>query len=128
MKITVKLGAPLSTVIGTAQVSLTVPEGTSAGQVLDELHSHYPRFAAGLRGEGLPRALAHIMAVQTVLGTARLCHEEELHPALLKDLVTSPGGTTIAGIYALESSGFRGAVMDAVTAAATRSQELGEGK
>jgi pyrroline-5-carboxylate reductase len=77
---------------------------------------------------GLPRALAHIMAVQTVLGTARLCHEEELHPALLKDLVTSPGGTTIAGIYALESSGFRGAVMDAVTAAATRSQELGEGK
>jgi len=58
MKITVKLGAPLSTVIGTAQVRLSVPEGTSAGQVLDELHSHYPRFAAGLRGEGLPRALA----------------------------------------------------------------------
>jgi pyrroline-5-carboxylate reductase len=75
---------------------------------------------------GLPRALAHTMAVQTVLGTARLCHEEELHPALLKDLVTSPGGTTIAGVHALESSGFRGAVMDAVSAAAERSKELGK--
>jgi pyrroline-5-carboxylate reductase len=77
---------------------------------------------------GLPRPLAQTMAIQTVLGTARLCHEEELHPALLKDLVTSPGGTTIAGLHALESSGFRGAVMDAVAAAANRSKELGKGK
>jgi len=75
---------------------------------------------------GLPRALAHTMALHTVLGSARLCHEEELHPALLKDLVTSPGGTTIAGLHALESSGFRGAVMDAVTAAAEKSKELGK--
>ena len=75
---------------------------------------------------GLPRALALTLAIQTVLGAARLCHEEQLHPALLKDLVTSPGGTTIAGIHALESSGFRGAVMDAVTAAARRSEELGK--
>jgi pyrroline-5-carboxylate reductase len=73
---------------------------------------------------GLPRPLALTLATQTVLGTARLCHEEELHPALLKDLVTSPGGTTIAGLHALESGGFRGAVMDAVTAATTRSKEL----
>jgi pyrroline-5-carboxylate reductase len=76
---------------------------------------------------GLPRPLALTLAIQTVLGAARLCHEKELHPALLKDLVTSPAGTTIAGIHALESSGFRGAVMDAVTAAAVRSKELGEG-
>jgi len=75
---------------------------------------------------GLPRTLAHTMALHTVLGAARLCHEEELHPALLKDLVTSPGGTTIAGLHALESSGFRGAVMDAVTAAAEKSKELGK--
>jgi len=75
---------------------------------------------------GLPRPLALTLATQTVLGTARLCHEEQLHPAMLKDLVTSPGGTTIAGLHALESSGFRGAVMDAVTAAAARSQELGK--
>jgi pyrroline-5-carboxylate reductase len=77
---------------------------------------------------GLPRALAHAMAVQTVLGAAKLCHEEELHPAHLKDLVSSPGGTTIAGLHALESGGFRGMVMDAVSAAAARSKELGEGK
>ena len=75
---------------------------------------------------GLPRALAHHMAVHTVLGTARLCLEEELHPGRLKDMVASPGGTTIAGLHALESAGFRGAVMDAVTAAAARSKELGE--
>jgi pyrroline-5-carboxylate reductase len=77
---------------------------------------------------GLPRPLALTLATQTVLGTARLCHEEQLHPAILKDQVTSPGGTTIAGLHALESGGFRGAVMDAVTAAARRSKELGEGK
>jgi pyrroline-5-carboxylate reductase len=75
---------------------------------------------------GLPRSLALTLATQTVLGTARLCHEEQMHPALLKDLVTSPGGTTIAGLHALESRGFRGAVMDAVTAAAERSKELGK--
>jgi pyrroline-5-carboxylate reductase len=75
---------------------------------------------------GLPRSLALTLATQTVLGTARLCLEEQMHPALLKDLVTSPGGTTIAGLHALESSGFRGAVMDAVSAAAARSQELGK--
>lgn len=77
---------------------------------------------------GLPRPLALTMATQTVLGTARLCHEEQLHPAVIKDLVTSPGGTTIAGLHALESGGFRGAVMDAVSAAAARSKELGKGK
>jgi pyrroline-5-carboxylate reductase len=75
---------------------------------------------------GLPRALAHTMAVQTVLGTAKLCLEENLHPGQLKDMVTSPGGTTIAGIHALESGGFRGSVMDAVSAAAARSKELGK--
>ena len=76
---------------------------------------------------GLPRALAHTMAVQTVLGTAKLCLEEDLHPGRLKDMVTSPGGTTIAGLHALESGGFRGLVMDAVSAAAARSKELGKG-
>jgi pyrroline-5-carboxylate reductase len=76
---------------------------------------------------GLPRPLAHTMAVQTVLGTAKLCLEENLHPGLLKDMVTSPGGTTITGIHALESGGFRGVIMDAVSAAAARSKELGKG-
>lgn len=74
---------------------------------------------------GLPRALALNMAVQTVLGAAKLCHEEELHPARLKDLVASPAGTTIEGLHVLENGGFRGLVMSAVTAAAARSRELG---
>ncbi|MDI6854608.1 MAG: pyrroline-5-carboxylate reductase [Deltaproteobacteria bacterium] len=74
---------------------------------------------------GLPRALALEMAAQTLVGAGRLCLDRNLHPALLKDQVASPGGTTIAGLHALEQGGFRGLVMDAVTAAALRAQELG---
>jgi pyrroline-5-carboxylate reductase len=74
---------------------------------------------------GLPRTLAHMLALQTVLGSAKLCHEEELHPAKLKDMVASPAGTTIEGLHVLESGGFRGLVMSAVAAAAARSKELG---
>jgi pyrroline-5-carboxylate reductase len=77
---------------------------------------------------GLPRPLALTLALQTVLGTAQLCQQEQLHPAVLKDLVTSPAGTTIAGLHALESGGFRGAVMDAVSTATARSRELGKVK
>ncbi len=74
---------------------------------------------------GLPRALAHNLAVQTVLGTAKLCHEEDLHPGKLKDMVASPAGTTIEGLHVLENGGFRGLVMSAVAAAAARAKELG---
>jgi pyrroline-5-carboxylate reductase len=77
---------------------------------------------------GLPRPLALQLALQTVLGTARLCQEKNLHPGILKDMVASPGGTTIAGLHALEQGGFRGLAMTAVTAAAARSAELGKGK
>ncbi len=77
---------------------------------------------------GLPRTLALQMAIQTVLGTACLCLEQELHPEVLKDQVASPGGTTIAGLHALEKGGFRGLTMSAVAAATARSKELGEGK
>lgn len=74
---------------------------------------------------GLPRSLALTLAAQTVLGTAQLCLEAELHPGVLKDRVTSPGGTTIEGLHVLEQGGFRGIVMSAVEAAAFRAQELG---
>jgi pyrroline-5-carboxylate reductase len=73
---------------------------------------------------GLPRALALTLAAQTVLGTARLCLEENLHPGVLKDRVASPGGTTIEGLHVLEQGGLRGIVMSAVEAAAYRAQEL----
>ncbi|BAZ50928.1 pyrroline-5-carboxylate reductase [Nostoc sp. NIES-4103] len=75
---------------------------------------------------GLPRAIANQLALQTVLGTARLLEETKIHPAELKDRVTSPGGTTIAGIAQLERAGFRSALIEAVKAAAQRSQELGK--
>lgn len=75
---------------------------------------------------GLPRAIASGLALQTVLGTAQLLQTTGIHPAQLKDLVTSPGGTTIAGVAQLEKQGFRSAVIEAVYAAYQRSQELGE--
>ena len=74
---------------------------------------------------GLPRTIATKLAMQTVRGTAQLLQETAMHPAELKDRVTSPGGTTIAGIAQLERSGFRSALIEAVIAAAGRSQELG---
>jgi pyrroline-5-carboxylate reductase len=75
---------------------------------------------------GLPRGIANELALQTVLGTAKLLHETKIHPAELKDRVTSPGGTTIAGLAHLERAGFRSALIEAVKAATARSQELGK--
>jgi pyrroline-5-carboxylate reductase len=74
---------------------------------------------------GLPRETALALATQTVLGAARLVRESGEHPAVLRDRVCSPGGTTIAGIKALEEGGLRAACMEAVTRAADRSRELG---
>ncbi|MBD2089447.1 pyrroline-5-carboxylate reductase [Microcoleus sp. FACHB-1515] len=74
---------------------------------------------------GLPRAVALQLALQTVRGTAELLQTTGMHPAELKDRVTSPGGTTIAGIAQLEASGFRSILIEAVRAAANRSKELG---
>ncbi len=75
---------------------------------------------------GLPRDIANRLALSTVFGTARLLQEMQWHPAQLKDRVTSPGGTTIAGIAQLERAGFRSALIEAVQAAYRRSQELGQ--
>jgi len=74
---------------------------------------------------GLSREAALGLAAQTVYGSAKLLLETKEHPARLKDMVTSPGGTTIAGLHALESGGLRPALIGAVERATLRSQELG---
>jgi len=76
---------------------------------------------------GLDRATAMILATQTVLGAATLLAETGLHPGTLKDMVASPGGTTIAGIAALEEGGIRTTFIRAVERATLRSRELGRG-
>ncbi len=74
---------------------------------------------------GLPRELATRLAAQTLLGAAQLVRDSGQHPAVLKDLVTSPGGTTIEGLHELEKAGVRAAFINAVRAAAEKARRLG---
>jgi pyrroline-5-carboxylate reductase len=80
---------------------------------------------AGLK-VGLNRSDAELLVLQTVLGSVKLAMDSKEHPAQLRAMVTSPGGTTIAGLHELEAAGFNGIIMDAVEAATERSKELGK--
>ncbi|HJL18513.1 MAG TPA: pyrroline-5-carboxylate reductase [Sandaracinaceae bacterium LLY-WYZ-13_1] len=75
---------------------------------------------------GLHRDSAQLLAAQTVLGSAKLLLETGEHPGRLKDMVTSPGGTAIAGLHTLEAGGLRTTLINAVEAATDRSRELGK--
>jgi pyrroline-5-carboxylate reductase len=75
---------------------------------------------------GLPRETALKLATQTVMGSARLVKETGIHPAVLRDQVTTPGGTAIAAIHDLESHGLRPMLISAVVTATLRSQKLNE--
>jgi pyrroline-5-carboxylate reductase len=74
--------------------------------------------------EGMPRSQAYEFAAQAVLGSAKMVLETGIHPAALKDMVCSPGGTTIEAVRVLEEMGFRAAVMDAVEACVDKSRNL----
>lgn len=74
--------------------------------------------------QGLPRATAYRLAAQTCLGTAKMILEMGIHPGELKDMVTSPGGTTIEGCEALERGGMRAAVIDCINVATEKSKKL----
>ena len=76
---------------------------------------------------GMPRQQAYTFAAQTVLGSAKMVLETGKHPGQLKDMVTSPAGTTIAGVRVLEEMGFRAAVFEGAAAAAEKSIELQKG-
>lgn len=75
---------------------------------------------------GLPRDVATRLAAQTLLGAARMVLDTGLHPGALKDMVTSPGGTTIEGVHELEKAGVRAGLMNAVRAAADKARKLGQ--
>jgi len=73
---------------------------------------------------GLPRDLAYRLASQTVMGSGKLVRETGIHPAVLKDNVTSPAGSTASGLHALEKLNFRNAIIGAVEAATLRCREI----
>jgi len=80
---------------------------------------------AGVR-VGLSRQTSILLAAQTLMGAAKMILETNEHPAKLRDMVTSPGGTAIAGVHTLEQKGVRAALIDAVVAATKRSREMGK--
>lgn len=81
---------------------------------------------AGVR-MGLPRDVATVLGAQTMLGAARMVLESGRHPGQLKDMVTTPGGTTIEGLFSMERDGIRGALMKAVEVSAGKSREISGG-
>jgi len=102
--------------------AVTGVSGSGPAYVLDFIQA----LAAGGVNAGLPHSTATTLAAQTVLGTAKLLIESGRHPAILRDEVTSPGGTTAKALAVLEKNGFKGTIIEAVLAAAKRSNELGK--
>jgi len=81
--------------------------------------------SAGLK-VGMPRDIAFKLATKTLTGTANLLSQKKMHPAELRDSVTTPAGTTIAGLYELEKGSFRTSIMNAVEAATLAAQKVAQ--
>ena len=120
-----KIFAAVGTVVEVAESLMNAVTGLS-GSGPAYVALMIESMADGGVAAGLPRAIAMQLATQTVLGTAQLLSETKLHPAQLKDQVTSPAGTTIAAIAQLEKAGLRSAMIEAVLAATRRAEELGK--
>jgi pyrroline-5-carboxylate reductase len=116
------LGA-VGTVTQVAEPLLDAVTGLS-GSGPAYVYTFIEALADGGLAEGLSREQALQLAAQTVAGAAAMVLQSGLHPAVLRDQVTSPGGTTIAGLAALESRAFRSACIEAVRTAAKRAREL----
>ncbi len=125
----IKVALEIFSAVGTA---VQVPE--SLMDAVTGLSGSGPAFifpvieamADGAVLEGMDRKSALTLAAQTVLGAAKMALETGMHPGELKDMVTSPAGTTIEGIHALEEAGIRAAFMNAVIRASERSKALGK--
>ena len=98
--------------------------GSASGCSPAYVYMFIEALADGCVKNGLPRQAAYKMVAQAVLGSAKMVLETGKHPAELRDQVTSPGGTTIAGIYAMEKRGIRAALIDGVKACLDRSDEM----
>lgn len=116
------LGA-VGTVTQVAEPLLDAVTGLS-GSGPAYVYTFIEALADGGLAEGLSKEQALLLAAQTVAGAAAMVLQSGLHPAILRDQVTSPGGTTIAGLAALESRAFRSACIEAVRTAARRAREL----
>ena len=113
--------------VGTAEI-LSEPMIDVIGAVAGSTPAYVAMFIEALAdaavAEGMPRAQAYKVSAQAVAGSARLIAETGKHPGELKDMVCSPGGTTIEGVQVLESRGMRAAVMEAIRAAIEKTRRL----